>query len=168
MSAQLDRLNVCIFNGNAKMARLLKTVVRTFGFGEVGEACTLDKAKRVIIGVRPDFILCSPHLEDGSGYDLIHWIRNDSKSPCRTAPIIMCSSKADRDGVMDAIRAGCDEFLSMPIVPKDLYKRIEAVILRPRAYVNVPGYFGPCRRRADDPAYKGPEQRSSRLMSQTG
>lgn len=164
MSAQLDRLNVCIFNGNAKMARLLKTVVRTFGFGEVGEACTVEKAKRQIMDVRPDFILCSPHLEDGSGYEFIQWLRNDPKCPCRTAPVIVCSSKADRDGVLDAIRVGADEFLSMPIVPKDLYKRIEAVIFRPRSYVNAPGYFGPCRRRSDDPAYRGEERRAARLI----
>ena len=46
--------------------------------------------------------------------------------------------------------------------PDDLMKRIAWVIDRPRPFVRSQTYFGPDRRRHDDPNYRGPERRAER------
>jgi hypothetical protein len=45
--------------------------------------------------------------------------------------------------------------------PVDLYNRLVSLIERPRRFVKAPGYFGPDRRRRQDPRYSGPWRRST-------
>ena len=49
--------------------------------------------------------------------------------------------------------------LSKPVVPRDLYLRLVQLVDKPRQFVRTDTYFGPDRRRRDDPDYKGPERR---------
>lgn len=57
---------------------------------------------------------------------------------------------------MAARDAGVNEFCVKPVTPADLMKRIAWVIDKPCPFVRSPDYFGPDRRRKDDPNYKGP------------
>jgi DNA-binding response OmpR family regulator len=62
--------------------------------------------------------------------------------------------------VLDAINAGVDEFLVKPVRAVDVANRVNAIIERRRPFVKSGGYFGPDRRRRDDPRYKGPMRRA--------
>ncbi len=159
MSAQLDRLKVLLVYSNAKMARLVKTVLRAFGMKEFQEAFSADQARESMRTFRPDIVILSANLEDGEYDEFVRWVRNDHDCPAPTTPIIITSSRAHRQAVIEAISSGADEFMSMPIIPGALAKRIEAVIFKPRPYIRAPGYFGPCRRRMRDKTYKGEERR---------
>ena len=58
--------------------------------------------------------------------------------------------------------SGVSEFLSKPFTVTGLLKRIEALIHSPRPFVKSETYFGPDRRRRDDPNYTGPDRRKPR------
>ena len=55
--------------------------------------------------------------------------------------------------------AGVNEFVVKPITAKAVLDRINAVILRPRAFIKAEHYVGPCRRRRDLADYEGPFRR---------
>jgi hypothetical protein len=38
------------------------------------------------------------------------------------------------------------------------------VIFKPRSFIRTEDYFGPCRRRRDDPSYTGPKRRGNERM----
>ncbi len=46
-----------------------------------------------------------------------------------------------------------------PVTARAVLDRINAVILRPRPFVRTGEYFGPDRRRRQDPEFKGPWRR---------
>ena len=80
-------------------------------------------------------------------------------------PVTATPATDERARVEAARDAGVTEFLLKPLVPRAVVDRLEAVIRRPRAFVRAPDYFGPDRRRRDDPAYDGPRRRSTEALS---
>ena len=52
-----------------------------------------------------------------------------------------------------------NEFVVKPITAKAVLDRLNAVILRPRAFIKADSYVGPCRRRRDLAGYDGPFRR---------
>ena len=71
----------------------------------------------------------------------------------------MMTGHAERAEVEAARDAGVTEFLLKPLTLRAMVDRLEAAIQRPRAFIRAPSYFGPDRRRRDDPAYRGPRRR---------
>jgi len=63
--------------------------------------------------------------------------------------------------VVEARDAGVHEFLAKPLSAKGLYSRIRSIIERPRPFVRAGQYFGPDRRRRDNPSYMGGERRKA-------
>jgi len=55
--------------------------------------------------------------------------------------------------------AGVNEFLGKPGSAKKIYQRIHEILEKPRQYIRTPNYFGPNRRRKNDPEYRGEERR---------
>ena len=51
------------------------------------------------------------------------------------------------------------ESIAKPLTAKSVLERLQAVIYRPRPFVRAGAYFGPDRRRRDDPSHHGPWRR---------
>ena len=56
---------------------------------------------------------------------------------------------------------GVNEVLSKPVTAKGVLDRISRVVENPRPFVRTAQYFGPDRRRRNDPEYKGPMRRTN-------
>jgi response regulator RpfG family c-di-GMP phosphodiesterase len=76
-----------------------------------------------------------------------------SDLPCRKAPVIMISAEATAALIIGARDAGMHEFLRKPFTLGDLVKRLEAVAVRPRDWIEGINYIGPDRRRFNSAAY---------------
>ena len=72
----------------------------------------------------------------------------------------MVTAYSERSRVLDAINAGVDEFLVKPVRAVDVANRVNAVIERRRPSCSAASYFGPDRRRRDDPRHQGPWRRA--------
>ena len=67
----------------------------------------------------------------------------------------------DRDSIKGARDAGAHEFLRKPYTIKDLFKRVENVILKPRDWIEAQMYVGPDRRRFNSESYTGARKRKA-------
>lgn len=166
MSISLSRINFLVVDDNIHAIDLVKTMLRGFGVDAVVEAKTIAEAKaKLKASTLPgatviDIIILDYMMGEEEGVTLAHWLRTHEASPAPYIPIIMLTGHADRQRVYAARDAGVNEFCVKPFTPVDLMKRIMAVIDHPRAFVrSSSGYFGPDRRRVDDPKYKGPDRR---------
>ena len=70
--------------------------------------------------------------------------------------------------VNEARDAGVSEFLAKPLTARGVIERLHQAIENPRTFVRTEDYFGPDRRRRDDPAYTGPRRRSTDKAKSTG
>lgn len=162
MSISLARIKFLVVDDNLHAIDLVKTMLRGFGVDQVVEAQTIADAKKALKAGPFDIVILDYLMGEEEGVTLARHIRRDPASPSPFIPIIMLTGHADRNRVMAARDAGVNEFCVKPFTPADLMKRIMAVIEHPRPFVRSDSYFGPDRRRMNDPKYKGPERRKDR------
>ena len=108
-----------------------------------------------------DVVIVDFALGTLDGIEFTQLVRSARDSGNRYVPIIMLTAYTERRRVEHARDAGITEFLKKPVCARDLYERVFEVIMHPRSFVKTPTYFGPDRRRRNDPNYKGPERRKA-------
>ena len=162
MSVSLSRVRFLIVDDNTHAVNLVKAMLRGFGADQLYDAQTIDAAQRRMKITPCDIVILDYMLGAEEGVTFARWLRNDPDSPAPYTPIILLTGHADRPKIVAARDAGVNEFCVKPVTPADLMKRIAWVIDRARPFVRSQTYFGPDRRRHDDPNYRGPEQRADR------
>ena len=102
----------------------------------------------------------------GPALDGLEFTRQLRKSDlgCRQAPIIIVTGEATASSIIGARDSGVHEFLRKPYTIKDLVRRLEAVTLKSRDWVEGVRYIGPDRRRFNSGDYQGPRKRKSDQM----
>lgn len=89
---------------------LRRAFERAGDFDVVGEAQTVDDARRVVAAAGPDVVVLDVRLPDGSGFDLARALRRDRPQ----LGIVMLTMYAGDDPLFAALDAGASAF-----VPKD-------------------------------------------------
>lgn len=143
-------------------------MLKIFGVGDIlicadakeaQELLTITQARtksRYINNV--DIVLTDWLMPEGSGKDLLTWIRNNEKDSIRFLPVIVVSGYTTEKVTNETRDLGANETLVKPISANALASRICAVIDHPRQFIKAPGYFGPDRRRQISP-YVGNDRR---------
>jgi CheY-like chemotaxis protein len=129
-------------------------------------AQTEDRAFSFLDGFNPQLIFVEykgPHLD---GLAFTRRLRR-SDLACREAPVIVVTAEATAAAITGSRDAGVHEFLRRPFNLADLKKRIDAVTLRPRDWIEGINYIGPDRRRFNSADYKGPRKRRAEGASPT-
>jgi hypothetical protein len=80
----------------------------------------------------------------------------------------MLTAHSEKSRVEVARDAGVTEFCTKPVTAAEMVRKVASVIDRPRPFVRSESYFGPDRRRHDDPNYRGPERRADRVSQAAG
>jgi len=108
-----------------QIARLgLSTLLRGFPqFEIVGEAGTLAEGVAETMRLRPDVVLMDIRLPDGSGLEACRQIQRAGLE----SKVLVLTSFADDDLVMEAIAAGADGYLLKELQSEELVRSIEAV-----------------------------------------
>lgn len=155
-----SKVSFLIVESNPLSAQLVRDILNALGATAVRMANTVARARNVLRNDPVDVIITEYHLTPENGLALIDWVRNGPDSEDRMIPIIMLTANSEEDYVVRARDMGVTEFLAKPFNVEGLYRRLVAVITRPRSFVNADGYFGPDRRRRQVP-YRGPDRRST-------
>ncbi|WP_304187527.1 two-component system response regulator [Phenylobacterium aquaticum] len=147
-------------------ARLLGDLLRNISHGEVYIASTNKRGLELAGQVDPQLIFVELN---GAGTDGVDFARKFRRSDLvsRQAPIIVVTATATAQSIMAARDAGVHEFLRKPYTAKELVRRLEAVTLRPRDWVEAVQYIGPDRRRFNSDDYTGPLKRRSDSKAST-
>lgn len=151
MSGYLDKISILVVDDNDFTRRISVRILQCFGAKDVREALDGENAKQQILVDKPDIVLTDWIMPPHDGIDLTRWVRTGDSSQDRFLPIIMMSAYSDLERVAEARDAGVNEFLVKPMSPKNLMRRVQAVVEKPRSYVRTDGYFGPERRRREMP-----------------
>lgn len=72
-----------------------------------------------------DLVLLDLRLPDMSGFDVCRSLRAKS-----TVPIIMITAQTDTHDMVAGLEAGADDYVTKPVIPKELAARIRALLRR--------------------------------------
>lgn len=141
-------------------ARLLADLMRTLSGGESWMAADNTRALELARAVEPQLIFAEFSGEALDGPALVRAIRR-SDLGCRKAPVIMITGAATAAAIVQARDSGVHEILRKPYTIKDLVRRLEAVLLQGRGWVEAVAYVGPDRRRFNSADYQGSRKRKT-------
>ena len=144
-------------------ARLLQELLKDLGGRYIRVEGSLKGAINAARDDDPQIIfteLAGPQLD---GLEFVRQLRR-SEMNCRQAPVIMVTGEATASSIIGARDAGVHEFLRKPFTIKDLVRRLDAVTLKSRDWVEAVRYIGPDRRRFNSGDYQGPRKRKSDQM----
>ena len=158
MSPLLQR--VMIIDPQPASARLLGELMRDIARSQIWVAESNEKAIRLAGNYDPHIIFVELNSGAVDGIAFTRELRR-SHLAARYAPVIMVTGQATAAGILGARDAGVHEFLRKPFTMKDLLRRLEAVTLRQRDWVEAVNYVGPDRRRFNSGDYSGALKRRS-------
>lgn len=75
--------------------------------------------------INPDLVLLDLRLPDISGFEVCRTIRRTS-----ITPVIMVTAQTDTSDLVNGFDAGADDYVTKPVVPKELSARIRAALRR--------------------------------------
>ena len=154
-----NRLRFLVVDDNAHMRRILRTLLHGFGAREVYEAEDGAAGLEAFTHNVPDIVITDWAMPIFDGLELTQMIRQPGANANPFVPIIMLTGHSEKKRVMAARDAGVTEFLAKPLSAKALYERVVNIVINPRPFVRTKTFFGPDRRRNNNPSYVGPERR---------
>ena len=157
----LKSLNVLLVDDNQNMRAIAAAVLHSADIRNVHEAADGESAFALLRQHAIDLAIVDFNMFPMDGVAFTRLVRSGPDSPNPFLPIIMMTGHSERTRVYEARDAGVNEFIVKPITAKAVLDRINAVIMRPRAFIKTDDYVGPCRRRRETPDYVGPFRRAS-------
>ncbi len=156
MTPMLKR--VVIADPQPASARLLSELMRDVARSHCWVAGSTDRALKLAETCDPQLIVVELNDPRVDGLEITRKLRRSTWSS-RKAPVIAVTGAATQALILAARDAGVHEFLRKPYSMKDLVRRLEAVTLRDRDWVEGIAYIGPDRRRFNSGDYAGPLKR---------
>lgn len=117
-------MRVLIVEDDRSTARLLAGLIASWGHEPVVAANGAQALESLATGLAPQLVLLDWMLPDASGLDLCRQIRTTRSAI--SAHIIMITSRADPQDLVDGLEAGADEYLVKPVKPTELRARVHA------------------------------------------
>ena len=115
---------VLLVEDDARVRRVLRLALEDEGFSVVeaadGAQCLTDLGE-----VDPDVVLLDLMLPDTDGFSVCREIRRSS-----SVPVIMVTARTDSHDVVAGLESGADDYVTKPLVARELTARIRAMLRR--------------------------------------
>jgi two-component system chemotaxis response regulator CheY len=160
LTLNLKKISILVVEDLQPMRSLIVSILDAFGVGTIHEASNGERGYEIFQKQNPDIVITDWLMEPVDGLELVKMIRNRKESVNRLVPIIVMTGYSAVHRVIAARDLGTTEFLTKPFTGRDLAKRINLIVNRPRDFVETGDFFGPSRRRKINGSYIGPRRRS--------
>jgi len=119
------KMRILVVDDFASMRKIIKGLLKQIGFQNIEEAddgsTALEKLK---IG-EFDLVICDWNMPKVPGIEVLKAIRNDPR--LKDLPFLMVTAEAKKDNVMEAVKAGVNQYIVKPFTAETLKKKIEKI-----------------------------------------
>jgi len=156
---------VLLLDSSQANGRMMAELVKDLGASRIHTEIAEAQAMETCRHLEPQLIIIE---WSGPMFEGLRFTKNLRRSglACRMVPVIMVTAEATAGAILGARNAGVHEFLRKPFTIRDLSRRVEAVMLNRRDWIEAVNYIGPDRRRFNSGEYKGPRKRRSDTTGQ--
>ena len=103
-----------------------KNVLGQLGHNDTMEAADGVEALKLVGETRPDLVLIDWNMPNMDGITLVGKIRETDKE----LPLIMCTTEAEKARVLEAIKAGVNNYVVKPFTAETLAEKINATLAK--------------------------------------
>ncbi len=122
-------MRVLVVDDFPTMRRILKNVLRQIHVENTLEAQNGKEALDLLKKEEVDLILCDLLMPEMTGMELLRACKDDPQ--ISHIPFIMVTAEAQKKAVMEAIKAGVDNYITKPFTPDRLQDAIAKVMEKP-------------------------------------
>lgn len=122
-------MRIMLVEDSKTMRNIQKNVLAKLGYDDVVEACDGQDALSKVDAFNPDLLLVDWNMPNMDGLAFVKACRGRG----RKTPIIMVATETEKSRVLEAIKAGVNNYVVKPFTPEALAQRVQETINRSRA-----------------------------------
>lgn len=122
-------MKVLLVDDSATMRNIQKSILSQIGVEAVEEACDGQDALSKVGAFQPDLILVDWNMPTMDGITFVRVFRKSDKA----TPLIMVTTETERNRVVEAIKAGVNNYVVKPFTPDVLSQRINETLAKAAA-----------------------------------
>lgn len=119
-------MKVMLVDDSKTMRNIEKSVLAQLGVKQVEEACDGQDALAKVGAFGPELLLVDWNMPNMDGLTFVKTFRQTNK----TTPIIMVTTEAEKSRVIEAIKAGVNNYVVKPFTPDVLSQRITETLAK--------------------------------------
>jgi two-component system chemotaxis response regulator CheY len=113
-------MKILLVDDSRTMRNIQKSVIAQLGQHQIEEACDGQDAMSKVGAFKPDLLLVDWNMPNMDGLTFVKKFREQNKA----TPIIMVTTEAEKARVIEAIKAGVNNYVVKPFTPDVLSQRI--------------------------------------------
>ncbi len=122
-----DKINVLIVDDFEMVRMMLKNALNGIGIKNISEATNGKQAKDMVLekinsGAKFDIIFSDWNMPEMDGLELLKFCKGHEA--IKKTPFIMVTAESESSFIMEAVRAGADDYLVKPFSPMLIDKKL--------------------------------------------
>jgi two-component system chemotaxis response regulator CheY len=117
-------MKILLVDESWTIRNMQKNTLRTLGYEDIDEAADGLEALSALSREKPDLMLVDWHMPNMDGITLIRKVRETDKA----LPIIMVTTEAEKSRVMEAVKAGVNNYVVKPFTAETFAAKIRQTL----------------------------------------
>ena len=129
----LKNLKVLIVDDHKTMLKIIRNLLGQIGISQVDEAYDGQEALQKLVQKKYDLIISDWNMMPMTGLQLVQFVRNDLTYGHKNAPFIMVTAESRPENVMEAKKAGVDNYIVKPFSAETIELKIKSTLAKKMA-----------------------------------
>ncbi|QCQ23565.1 chemotaxis response regulator CheY [Desulfoglaeba alkanexedens] len=119
-------MTVLVVDDFATMRRIIRNILRELDFKDIVEAENGTAAVRILESQKVDLVISDWNMPKMTGLELLKWVRANEKA--RDIPFLMVTAEAQKENIVEAIKAGVNNYIVKPFTAAVLSEKLEKIL----------------------------------------
>jgi two-component system chemotaxis response regulator CheY len=126
----MKNLEVLIVDDHRTMLKIIRNILNQIGIKKIDEAFDGEQALTKMKLKKYDLIISDWNMEPMTGLQLIEQVRAKAEYAHQNAPFIMVTAESKPENVMEARKAGVDNYIVKPFSADVIMSKIKATLTK--------------------------------------
>lgn len=115
-----------VVDDSSTMRRIIINTLNKIGYTECAEAANGREGVERMAGGAVDVVITDWNMPEMSGIEFVRALRANAAT--RAVPVLMVTTNAAKDDIVEALRAGVNNYVVKPFTPETMKEKIDAVL----------------------------------------